>query len=161
MSYMSKFIASVIGLLLLAAVAGGQLSFITGFKLPALSSLPGQTEHLWIGMIAGIAACVTAAFMYYYFRRYESNKWDRLDAIRPGPITNLTETPSTALVKPVRFDAIGWAQANPWLTHGQADDRRLMNGSVVGSGGPASNRRALARRSHQLKFKTWSQERHD
>jgi hypothetical protein len=59
------------------------------------------------------------------------------------------------------FDPVRWAQLNPWLSEGQADDRIPMNGSVKDSGGPPSVQRSFARRSHQRMFKTWSQARHD
>jgi hypothetical protein len=59
------------------------------------------------------------------------------------------------------FDPIRWAELNPWLSEGQADDRRPMNGSVKDSGGIPSVQRAVARRTHQAMFKKWSQERHD
>jgi len=59
------------------------------------------------------------------------------------------------------FDPVRWAQLNPWLSEGQADDRIPMNGSVKVSGGPPSVQRSFARRSHQRMFKTWSQARHD
>ena len=65
------------------------------------------------------------------------------------------------LVTPAPFDPISWALANPWLTEGQADDRIPMNGSVTGNSRTPSAQRAFARRSHQLIFKKWSQERHD
>jgi hypothetical protein len=59
------------------------------------------------------------------------------------------------------FDPVRWAQLNPWLSEGQADDRIPMNGSVKDSGGPPSVQRSFARRSHQEMFKKWSQARHD
>ena len=59
------------------------------------------------------------------------------------------------------FDPNRWAQLNPWLLEGQADDRTPMNGSVKDSGGPPTVQRSFARRSHQAMFKTWSQARHD
>jgi len=59
------------------------------------------------------------------------------------------------------FDPIRWAQLNPWLSEGQADDRTPMNGSVKNSGGTPSVQRAFARRYHQAMFKKWSQARHD
>lgn len=59
------------------------------------------------------------------------------------------------------FDSVRWAQLNPWLSGGQADDRTPMNGSVKDSGGAPSVQRALARRRHQAMFKKWSQARHD
>ena len=58
-------------------------------------------------------------------------------------------------------DPIRWAQLNPWLSEGQADDRIPMNGSVKDSGGTPSVQRAFARRAHQAMFKKWSQARHD
>jgi len=59
------------------------------------------------------------------------------------------------------FDPKRWAQLNPWLLEGQADDRTPMNGSVKDSGGPPSVQRSFARRSHQAMFKKWSQARRD
>jgi hypothetical protein len=59
------------------------------------------------------------------------------------------------------FDRVRWAQLNPWLSAGQADDRTPMNGSVKDSGGTPSVQRAFARRSHQRMFKKWSQARRD
>jgi len=68
------------------------------------------------------------------------------------------ETNSPAQTK---FDAVRFAQLNPWLSGGQADDRTPMNGSVKDSGGAPSVQRAFARRHHQAMFKKWSQARHD
>jgi len=59
------------------------------------------------------------------------------------------------------FDPVRWAQLNPWLSEGQADDRIPMNGSVKDSGGIPSVQRAFARKSHQTMFKKWSQARRD
>jgi hypothetical protein len=59
------------------------------------------------------------------------------------------------------FDSVRWAQLNPWLSGGQADDRTPMNGSVKDSGGPPPVQRSFARRFHQEMFKKWSQARHD
>ena len=67
------------------------------------------------------------------------------------------ETNSPAQAK---FDSARWAQLNPWLSEGQADDRTPMNGSVKHSGGTPSVQRSFARRSHQAMFKKWSQARH-
>lgn len=61
----------------------------------------------------------------------------------------------------IEFDPVRWAQLNPWLSEGQADDRTPMNGSVKDSGETRSVQRAFARRSHQAMFKKWSQARHD
>jgi len=61
----------------------------------------------------------------------------------------------------IEFDPVRWAQLNPWLSEGQADDRIPMNRSVKGLIGPPSVQRAFARRSHQVMFKKWSQARRD
>jgi len=61
----------------------------------------------------------------------------------------------------VEFDAMRWAQRNPWLVNGQSDDRTPMNGSVEDTGGTPSVQRAFARKRHQSMFKKWSQARHD
>ena len=70
----------------------------------------------------------------------------------------IVETHSQAQTK---FDSVAWARLNPWLLEGQADHRIPMNGSVKDSGGTPSVQRSIARRSHQLMFKKWSQARHD
>ena len=67
-----------------------------------------------------------------------------------------TDSPAQA-----EFDPMRWAQLNPWLSEGQADDRTPMNGSVKDTGGTSSVQRAFARKSHQAMFKKWSQARHD
>ena len=59
------------------------------------------------------------------------------------------------------FDPVRWAQLNPWLSEGQADDRTPMNGSVKVSVGAPSVQRAGARKRHQVMFKKWSQGRRD
>jgi len=59
------------------------------------------------------------------------------------------------------FDSVRWAQLNPWLSEGQADDRSPMNGSVKDIEGAPSVQRSFARRRHQAMFKKWSQARHD
>jgi hypothetical protein len=59
------------------------------------------------------------------------------------------------------FDPMRWAQLNPSLSEGQADDRTPMNGSVKDTGETPSVQRAFGRRSHQAMFKQWSQARHD
>jgi hypothetical protein len=65
------------------------------------------------------------------------------------------------VVTDLQFDSVRFAQLNPWLAGGQADDRIPMNGSVKDSGGTPSAQRAFARRSHQTMFKKWSQARQD
>jgi hypothetical protein len=69
-----------------------------------------------------------------------------------------SDTNSTA---DAEFDSVRWAQLNPWLAVGQADDRTPMNGSVKDIGASPSVQRSFARRRHQAMFKKWSQAKHD
>ena len=57
------------------------------------------------------------------------------------------------------FDINRWAFLNAWQVNPQADDRRPMLGGVTEGAGPASVRRSVSRRSHQLMFKEWSKNR--
>jgi hypothetical protein len=77
--------------------------------------------------------------------------------------THMTQSANGKINAPAEaeFDPIRWAQLNPWLSEGQADDRIPMNGSVKDIGGTPSAQRAFARRIHQAMFKKWSQARHD
>ena len=70
----------------------------------------------------------------------------------------IVETPSQLQKE---FDAVRWEEENLWLTEGQANDRIPMNGAVKDIDGAPSVQRSFARRSHQVMFKKWSQERHD
>jgi len=70
----------------------------------------------------------------------------------------ILETPAQTQTE---FDSVRWAQLNPWLVEGQADDRIPMDGSVKDSVSTPSVQRANARRRHQAMFKRWSQARHD
>lgn len=80
---------------------------------------------------------------------------------RNSPLTPTSNTAAGNSPAPQEFDPISWALANPWLAEGQADDRTPMNGAVPDGGGTAAEQRSLARRTHQLMFKKWSQARHD
>lgn len=72
--------------------------------------------------------------------------------------------PDISIRRPNRSSSIPelthYPQMNERLSEGQRDDRQQMNGSVAADVeiGTASGR-AFARRSHQLMFKRWSQER--
>ncbi|MGI9166556.1 MAG: hypothetical protein ACR2G5_09240 [Pyrinomonadaceae bacterium] len=57
------------------------------------------------------------------------------------------------------FDTNRWHFLNAWQVNPQADDRRPMFGGVTEGAGPPSVRRAVSRRSHQVKFKEWSKNR--
>lgn len=77
------------------------------------------------------------------------------------PLIGVLDGPMPNSPPHVPFDSKRWALANPWLLEGQADDRPPMDGSVTDNWGPPSEQRSFARRSHQLMFKKWSQDRHD
>ena len=159
---MYKFIGSLICLLLLAIVASWQLFLFTVLKETSGLSITGGRSHLWWATVAGISACVAGGLMSYFFSRHETNKWSKVQMTPAGPpLTALGGNPF--INSPVRsqFDARRWALASRWLTEGQADDRMPMDGSVTDSGATPSGQRSLARRTHQLMFKKWSQARHD
>jgi hypothetical protein len=156
MSYMSKFVAALVGLMVMALVASRQLFLFTVFRGPqGFFDSQGGRYHLWLALSAGITACIAGILMFHFFLRHERNRWSKVPMALSGD--NL----STIALMPLPFDPISWALANPWLSEGQADDRRPMNGSVADSSGTPSAQRAFARRSHQAMFKEWSQARHD
>ena len=155
MSYMSKFVAALVGLLVMAIVASRQLFLFAVFKAPpGLISTQGGTAHLWLAFSAGITACIAGGLMFHFFLLHERNKWSKVPMAPIGPLlTAIRKNPSTNSPTRSPLDSIRWALANPWLSEGQADDRRPMDGSVADSGGTPSTQRTFARRSHQLMFK--------
>lgn len=154
MSYMTKFVAALVALLLMALVASRQLFLFAVFSDPAGLTTAAERSHLWLASIAGLTACAAGVFMFYFFSRHEENKWSKVAMTPTGPLD---------LIAPARvpFNAARWAVANPWLAEGQPDDRTPMDGSVRNISGPPSEQRAFTRRTHQLMFKKWSQARHD
>jgi hypothetical protein len=162
MSYMSKFVAALVGLLLMAVVASRQLFLFSVSRDPTgFFDLPGGRFHLWLALSAGITAGLAGVLMFHFFQRHERNKWSRVPM---APIRSLPGiSDNLPINSPARtpFDSMRWALANPWLSEGQPDDRPPMNGSVTESSGTPSAHRAFARRSHQLMFKKWLQARHD
>jgi hypothetical protein len=161
MSNLTKFVMALIGLVAMVIVVSRQLFLFTVFRTP-LSFLDSQAgrSHLWFALGASIAASISGILMFHFFSRYEKNKWSkvvmtptgpRLPAVAPDPANSPTLAP---------FNAERWALANPWLVK-QPDDRTPMDGSVRDIGVTPSEQRSFARRTHQLMFKKWSQERHD
>jgi hypothetical protein len=160
MSYMSKFVTAIIGLVVMAMLASRQLFL---FALTSgRSSLSGEgRSHLLLAAVWGITACVAAGLMFFFFKRIEESNWSRVETTPPAPLlTPIVLNPSN-LPPPAPFDPVSWALANPWLTDGQADDRMQTNGSVTDSGQTPPGQRQSARRTHQLMFKKWSQASHD
>ena len=153
MSYMSKFVTSIVVLLLMAVVVSRQLFLFI------LSEPAAPTSHLWLAVVAGITACAAGALMFYFFSRHQNNQWSKVELTPGEPLLDLFSLTAPAL-PPAKFDAARWAVANPWLTEGQPDDRPSMDGSARNIGGTPSEQRAFTRRTHQLMFKKWSQTRH-
>jgi len=161
MSYMTKFVAALIGLLAMTIVASRQLFLFTVFRSPqGFLDLQGGRYHLWLAFSAGITACLTGGLMFHFFLRHEKNKWSKVP-VAPFRtlLTAIRDNPSNNSAAPAA--AIHSVEPNPRLSEGQADDRTPMNGSVAESTGTSSAQRAFARRSHQVTFKKWSQARHD
>ena len=155
MSDSSKFVMAIVGLLAMAIVASRQLFLFAEFRNP-LGLLDSETGryHLWLSVGASVGACIAGILMFHFFSRHEKHKWSKVAMTLPARV--LPNSPP-----PAPFDAARWALANPWLSEGQADDRLPMDGSVPDSGQTPSGQRAFARQTHQLKFKKWSQARHD
>ena len=161
MRNLTKFVMALIGLVAMTIVVSRQLFLVTVFRNP-LSFLDSQggRSHLWFALGAGIAASISGILMFHFFGRYEKNKWSKVVMTPTGPLlVPLAADPanSPALAP---FNAERWALANPWLVK-QPDDRIPMDGSVRDIGVTPSEQRSFARRTHQLMFKKWSQERHD
>jgi hypothetical protein len=160
MSYMSKFVAAFVALLLMALIASRQLFLFTVFSDPAALSTAAERSHLWLAAIAGLTACTAGAFMFYFFSRHETNKWSKVAMTPTGPRDLIALNALNPLAR-APFNAARWAVANPWLSEGEPDDRTPMDSSARNIGVPPSEQRAFTRQTHQLMFKKWSQARHD
>jgi len=162
MSNLSKFVAALVVLLVMALVASWELFLFAVIRDPSGLSTARGTSHLWLAAIAGITACVAGGLMFHFFLHHEKSKWSKVAMTPTGPLlTALGANPFTNPPTSVPFDPIRWALANPWLAEGEPDDRTPMDGSVRDIGGTSSEQRAFARRTHQVMFKEWSQARHD
>lgn len=160
MSNLTKFVMALVGLVVMLLVASRQLFLYVVMKDPSGPTIVGGNSYLWLAAIAGIIACIAGGLMFFFFGRHENNKWSKVVMTPTGPLLiplaiNLATSPAW-----VPFNARRWALANSWLVK-QPDDRTPMDGSVRDSGQTSSGQRSFARRTHQLMFKKWSQERHD
>jgi len=162
MSNLTKFVLALIGLVAMTIVASRELFLLAVFRNPLglLDSQAGRS-HLLLSLGAGIGACIAGVLMFHFFSRHEKNKWSKIEMAYIGPLLNTISPQPSNSPTPAPFNALRWALANPWLAEGQPDDRTPMDGSVTDSGQTPSGQRAFARRTHQLMFKKWSQERHD
>ena len=161
MSNLTKFVMALIGLLAMAIVASRQLFLFVVLREPqlALDSQAGRF-HLWLSLGAAIAACISGFLMFHSFSRYEKHKWSKVGIPSTAPLLNAISPHRSNSSTQAPFDAKRWALANAWLVK-QPDDRTPMDGSVRDIGGTPSEQRSFARRTHQLMFKKWSQDRHD
>ena len=98
--------------------------------------------------------------MFKFFHWLGGSTRSKTASEKRGEVSDRPISRGAALYAPV-FDPIKWGLANPWLIEGQPDDRMPVNGAVAVSGGTSAERRSFARRSHQLMFKKWSQERRE
>lgn len=160
MSNLTKFVMALVGLVAMLLFASRQLFLFVVMKDPSGLGIAGGRSHLWLAALAGVIACVAGGLMFYFFSRHENSKWSKVVMTPTGPLfipmaINLATSPALAT-----FNAGRWALANSWLVK-QPDDRTPMDGSVRDSGQTPSGQRSFARRTHQLMFKKWSQERHD
>lgn len=155
MNNLAKFVMAVVGLVAMLLFASRQLFLFVAMKVPTGLDVGDGRSHLWLAAIATVIAGAAGGLMFYFFARHENIKWPKVLLTPTGP--RLTPLRIKALSP---FDAGRWARANPWLVK-QPDDRTPMDGSVKDSGQTPSGQRSFARRTHQLMFKKWSQERHD
>jgi hypothetical protein len=161
MSNLTKFVMALIGLVIMAIVVSRQLFLSAAFSNPLvfLDSQAGRS-HLWFAVGAAFAASISGILMFYFFSRYEKNLWPKILMTPIAPRLAPLAADSANLPALAPFNAERWALANPWLVK-QPDDRTPMDGSVRDIGVTPSEQRSFARRTHQLMFKKWSQERHD
>jgi len=160
MSNLAKFVMALVGLVAMLLVASRQLFLFVVMRDPLGLSIAGGRSHVWLAVIAGVIACVAGGLMFYFFSRHENNKWSKVEMTPTGPLLSPVTINRATSPAPVPFDARRWALANSWLVK-QPDDRTPMDGSVRDIGGTPSEQRSFARRTHQLMFKKWSQDRHD
>ena len=159
MSSLTKFVIALIGLVAMTIFVSRQLFLFAAFRNLGFVDSQAARSHLWIAMCAGIAASISAILMFYFFTRYEKEKWSKVLMSPPGPLLPFLASDPANSPAPARYNAERWALANPWLVK-QPDDRIPMDGSVRDIGVTPSEQRSFARRTHQLMFKKWSQERH-
>lgn len=98
--------------------------------------------------------------MFKFFHWLGGSTRSKTATVKTGEVSDPPISRGVSLYAPV-FDPIKWGLANPWLVEGQPDDRMPVNGAVAVSGGTSAERRSFARRSHQLMFKKWSQDRRE
>ena len=160
MSNLTKFVMALVGLVAMLLVVSRQLFLFVVLKDSTSVSIAGGNFHLWLAVIAGVIACVAGGLMFLFFGRYENKKWSKVVMTPTGPLLTPLAIKLARSPALVSLNLRRWALANSWLVR-QPDDRTPMDGSVRETGQTSSGQRSFARRTHQLMFKKWSQERHD
>lgn len=159
----TKFVAAVVGMLVMAIIASRQLYLFLVFRNgQGLLDTQGGRYHLWLAGGATLMACLAGGLMFLFFLGREKSKRTEVPVspLEPRPALINIKLDSNSLAVD-QFNAARWAQLNEWCVEGQADDRSPMNGRVGVSLGSASARRADARLTHQVMYKEWARERHD
>lgn len=160
MSNLAKFVMALVVLVAMLLSASRQLFLFVVMRDASGLSIAGGGSHLWWAAMAGVIACVASGLMFYFFNRHETNKWSTVVLTPTGSLITPETLKRAALTAVVPFNPGSWALANSWLVK-QPDDRTPMDGSARNSGQTPSGQRSFVRRTHQLMFKKWSQERHD
>ena len=91
MSNLSKFVAGLVGMVLMAVVASWDLFMFVVMRDSSGLSTAGGRSHLWWAAIGGTTACIAGSLMYYFFTRYEKNKWSKVQPA-PNGKKNVTRT---------------------------------------------------------------------
>jgi hypothetical protein len=77
MSYMSKFVAALVGLLLLALLVSWELFLFAVNRDPSGVSTSAGRSHLWLALGAVITACIAGSLMFRFFGLHEKMKWSK------------------------------------------------------------------------------------
>jgi hypothetical protein len=158
----TKFAAAAVGMIGMMIAAGRQLYLFMVFRnREGLLDAQGGRYHLWLAVGAILAASLAACLMFLFFtdrRKSKRSAWESPLIPRPALIKI---NPNAASLTGNGFNASRRERLNDWCVEGQADDRRLMNGSVGKSIGAASSQRSAARLTHQVMYRKWAGERHD
>ena len=74
MSNLSKFVAGLVGMVLMAIVASWEIFMFAVMRDPSGLSIAAGRSHLWWAAIAGAIAGIAGSLMSYFFIRYEKLK---------------------------------------------------------------------------------------
>ena len=111
MSYTSKSVAAVVGLLLMAMAFSRQLFLFMAFRDPqGLLDPRGGRYHLWLSLVAAGIACIAAALMFYFFARQRRSELSQLPPLpRGAAIAVPSEYPIATSPAPVAHSSLSVA----------------------------------------------------